>query len=108
MDKGGVRLYIFHYTCIPFYILHTKEYYSATRKNSILPFATTWKKLEGMMLSEISTDRERQMLHSIICMWDLKTKIRRNRVEEWLPGAGGGENRKGLVEGPKLSTIPDE
>ena len=30
------------------------EYYSAIRKNEILPFATTWMELEGIMLSEIS------------------------------------------------------
>ena len=28
--------------------------YSATRKKEILPFATTWMKPEGTMLSEIS------------------------------------------------------
>ena len=30
------------------------EYYSAIEKNEILPFATTWMELEGIMLSEIS------------------------------------------------------
>ena len=29
---------------------HTMEYYSAIEKNEILPFATTWMKLEGIML----------------------------------------------------------
>ena len=33
---------------------HTLEYYSATKKNEILPFATMWMELEGIMLSEIS------------------------------------------------------
>ena len=33
---------------------HTMEYYSAIKKNEILPFATTWIELEGIMLSEIS------------------------------------------------------
>ena len=28
--------------------------YSAIKKNEILPFATTWMELEGIMLSEIS------------------------------------------------------
>ena len=32
---------------------HTMEYYSAI-KNEILPFATTWMDLEGIMLSEVS------------------------------------------------------
>ena len=30
------------------------EYYSAIKKNEILPFAATWMDLEGIMLSEIS------------------------------------------------------
>ena len=30
------------------------EYYSAIKNNEILPFATTWKELESIMLSEIS------------------------------------------------------
>ena len=29
------------------------EYYLAIKKNEILPFATTWMELEGIMLSEI-------------------------------------------------------
>ena len=33
---------------------YTKEYYSAIKKDEILPFATTWMDLEGIMLSEIS------------------------------------------------------
>ena len=34
--------------------IYTMEYYSAIKKNEILPFATTWMELEGIMLSEIS------------------------------------------------------
>ena len=30
------------------------EYYSVIKKDEILPFATTWMELEGIMLSEIS------------------------------------------------------
>ena len=33
--------------------VYTMEYYSAIKKNKILPFAATWMDLEGMMLSEI-------------------------------------------------------
>ena len=32
----------------------TMEYYTAIKKNEILPFTTTWIELEGIMLSEIS------------------------------------------------------
>ena len=34
--------------------IYTMEYYSAIKKNEILPFATTWMELEGITLSEIS------------------------------------------------------
>ena len=34
--------------------IYTMEYYSAIKKNEILPFATTWMELEGNMLSKIS------------------------------------------------------
>lgn len=33
---------------------HTMKYYSDIKKNGILPFATTWLDLEGIMLSEIN------------------------------------------------------
>ena len=34
--------------------LYTMEYYSVIKKNEILPFATAWMELEGIVLSEIS------------------------------------------------------
>ena len=34
--------------------IYTIEYYSAIKKNKIMPFAATWMDLEGIMLSEIS------------------------------------------------------
>ena len=34
--------------------IYTMEYYSAVKKKEILPFATTWMDLEGIMLSEVS------------------------------------------------------
>ena len=34
--------------------MDTVEYYSAIKKNGILPFATTWMDLDDIMLSEIS------------------------------------------------------
>ena len=39
--------------------IYTMEYYSAVKKNGILPFAATWMGLENIMLSEISqTEKE--------------------------------------------------
>ena len=40
------------------------EYYSATKKNEILPFATTWTVLEIIMLSKI-IQKEKEKYHMI-------------------------------------------
>ena len=45
------------------------EYYSAIKKNEILPFAAAWMDLEGITLSEI---RQRKILYDITYMWNLK------------------------------------
>ena len=44
------------------------EYYSAIRKDEILPFATTWMDLENIMLSEISQieNVKVHMIHSYV------------------------------------------
>ena len=34
--------------------VHTMEYYSAIKKNKIMPFAVTWMDLEFVILSEVS------------------------------------------------------
>ena len=34
--------------------IYTMDFYLAIKKNEILPFATMWTELEGIMLSEIS------------------------------------------------------
>ena len=48
--------------------IYTMEYYSAIKKNKILPFATTQMDLEGIMLSEISqTDKDKYSMLSFIC-----------------------------------------
>ena len=42
------------------------EFYSAIKKNEILPSAAMWMDLENIMLNEMS-DRERQYVISLIC-----------------------------------------
>ena len=34
--------------------LYTMEYYTAIKKNKIMPFASTWMELESLILSEVS------------------------------------------------------
>ena len=49
--------------------IHTMEYYSVIKKkNEILPFATTWMELEGIMLSEISqSEKDKHHMISLLC-----------------------------------------
>ena len=46
---------------------HMLEYYSAIKKNEILPFATTWMELEDIMLSEIiQSEKDKNHMTSLI------------------------------------------
>ena len=48
--------------------IYTMEYYSAIKKNEILPFAVTWTDLEGIMQREISqTEKDTYCMISLIC-----------------------------------------
>ena len=42
--------------------IYTMDYYSAIKKNEILPFATTWMELEGIMLSESISQRKTKII----------------------------------------------
>ena len=47
--------------------IYTMEYYSAIKKNEILPFAPTWIELEGIVLSEISqSEKDKNHMTSLI------------------------------------------
>ena len=46
----------------------TMEYYSAIKKNKMLPFATTWMDLEGILLSKTSQEeKDKYCMISLIC-----------------------------------------
>ena len=43
-------------------------YYSAIKKNGILPFVTTWMELESIMLNEISwTKKDKSHVILLLC-----------------------------------------
>jgi len=44
--------------------IYTMEYYSAIKKNDIMPFAATWVELETLILSEVS-QKEKHKYHMI-------------------------------------------
>ena len=45
--------------------IHTMEYYSAIKRNEIMPFAATWMDLEIIILSEVS-QKEKNKYHMIM------------------------------------------
>ena len=48
------------------------EYYSAIKRNEIMPLAATWMELpETLILSEVKSDRERQIPYDITYVWNL-------------------------------------
>ena len=44
--------------------IYTMEYYSAVKKNEIMPFAATWMDLDIVILSEVS-QKEKDKYHMI-------------------------------------------
>ena len=44
--------------------IYTMEYYSAIKKNNIMPFAATWMELETLIWSEVS-QKENDKYHMI-------------------------------------------
>ena len=53
---------------IKMWYTYTMEYYSAIKKNEIMPFISTWMDLERVTLSEVSqTEKEKYPMTSLIC-----------------------------------------
>ena len=74
--------------------IYTMEYYSAIKKNEIMPFATTWMDLEIVILSEISqTEKDKYCMISLICGIQ-KSQIHRQRVDWWLPEDGERDKQR--------------
>ena len=47
------------------------EYYSAIKRNKIVPFAEIWTDLEGVIKNEVS-QKEKKKLPNIACMCNLE------------------------------------
>ena len=65
MDKDVVRVYTQTHTHT---YIQKMEYYSAIKKNEILPFVAMWMDLEIVILSEVSQiDKDKYHMISLIC-----------------------------------------
>ena len=53
------------------YIHTTEYYYSAIKKNKIMPLAATWMNLGIIILSEVNQKEKRQISYDITYMWNL-------------------------------------
>jgi hypothetical protein len=48
--------------------LYTMEFYSATKKNEILSFASKWMELENIILNKVSqAQKVKNLMFSLIC-----------------------------------------
>ena len=65
MDRGMEKKDVVH--------IYTMEYYSALKKNEIMPFAATWTDLEIIILSKVS-QTEKDNYYDITYMWNLKKR----------------------------------
>ena len=79
------------------------EYYSAIKKNEILPFAVTWMQLEILILSGVSQkEKDKHHMASLICgiqnmaQKNLSTQQRETygHREQTCGCQGGGERRE--------------
>ena len=57
--------------------IHTMEYYSAIKRNEILPFARMWVELEDIMLSEICRAKK-DKYHMILVMCEIYETKQKN------------------------------
>ena len=95
--------------------IYTMEYYSAIRKNEILPFAITWMDLEGIMLNEVSQTRTIMVwVHLYVKpkkqnKWTNKKQNRNKTIDTRnklvVPG-GVGEGMGEIGEGIKRHRLP--
>ena len=52
---------------ITMWSMYTMEYYSAIRNDKYPPFASRWRDLEGIMLSEVSQSEKDSHMVSLTC-----------------------------------------
>ena len=89
------------------------EYYSAIKKNEILPFAATWMDLEVIMLSEISQRKINTVWYHLYVeskkynkVVNITKKKQIHRYREQTTGYHWGEGERGNIRvGEEAQTI---
>uniref|UniRef100_A0A8D0N786 DUF1725 domain-containing protein n=1 Tax=Sus scrofa TaxID=9823 RepID=A0A8D0N786_PIG len=61
--------------------IYTMEYYSAIKKNEIMPFVATWMELETLILSKVS-QKEKDKYHMISLMSGIQYTAQMNLSTE--------------------------
>ena len=70
--------------------IHTMEYYSAVRRKQILPFATTWIKLEGIMFSAISqAEKDKYQMISLSSQRENQEKMSEQNCTRYIEAKNG-------------------
>ena len=82
--------------------IYTMEYYSAIKKNKIMPFTATWVQLEMIILSEARKRKtntiwyhlyvESKIWHKWTYLWNRLTDIENRLVVAKREGVGGGKD----------------
>ena len=54
--------------------IYTMEYYSAIKRNEIELFVVRWVDLESVIQSEVTSEREKQVLYANTYIWNQKKK----------------------------------
>ena len=67
--------------------IYTMEYYSAIKKNEIMPFEATWMELETLILREVSQKEKDKIPYDITSIWNLiygtNEPIYRKETNSW-------------------------
>ena len=85
--------------------MYTMECYSAIKKNEIMPFAATWMDPDIVILSEVKSDRERQIPYDIAYMWNLKKMIQMNLYLQSRNSLTDIENKLMVTKGERRGGI---